>query len=125
MSFYINAWLDRADPFVSVCDRNNKQEIIRFEKQELSTLLNSGELCMSDFCSSDSHAQQVLVKDLLLMRCCFSIRAEVRGLGQQLSETASKVLRFPRSMREDMAENDPLWPLETKDDVSLQPQRQP
>lgn len=111
MSFYINAWLDRAKPFVSVCNRVSKKEIIRFEQQELNTLLHDGDLCLNDFCSSDSYEQQMLVKELLLLRCCYAIRSEVDILGQQIDQRTSNSRVFKRTDI-NSAENDPLWQTE-------------
>ncbi len=113
MSFYINAWLDRAKPFISICNRNSKEEVIRFEQQELNALLDDGDLCLDDLCSNDSHEQQMLVKELLLLRCCYAIRSEVGDLEQQPNKRNAADRELPNHAAINMAKNDPFWQTET------------
>jgi len=77
MTFYIDAWLDRPQPFVQVKNKNNQQIVASFEGNELSRALEYGDICLSDFSDPRVETQMELVKSLLLLRCCEDISKEI------------------------------------------------
>jgi hypothetical protein len=113
MTFYINAWLNRPNPFVSVCDRNNGEELIRFDTPELHKHMNNGDLCLNDFCLNDHHEQQLLVRELLLLRCCNVLSTDMAELSEQLKRRRPKVVPFPLRVSgcetQNGAQNDAQW----------------
>lgn len=86
MTFYINAWLDRADPFISLRNKLTGEEVTRFEKAELQECLDQGDFCLHELCSVNPLVQQELVKCLLLTRCSNDLRCQ---LNQCLEECLS------------------------------------
>ena len=80
MTFYINAWLDRVDPFVSLHNRQTGEVVVKFEKNELQECLEQGDLCLSELCSPCHKVQQELVKCLLLARCSHDVRQQLETI---------------------------------------------
>lgn len=115
MTFYINAWFNRINPFVSVCDRENGEELLRLEEPELQKYMANGDLHLSDFCTNHPSELQKLVKELLLLRCCHVLSTNLEDLSQQLKQRRPKVVSLlcqPNVAEE--ARNDPLWLTETE-----------
>lgn len=83
MSFYIDAWLDRPNPYVQVINKLNSEVIARFSKTELNQAVERGDFCLCDFYDSQPHNQQELVKHLLLIRCCENMTREIEASYQQ------------------------------------------
>lgn len=119
MMFYINAWLNRSNPFISICDRNNDEELMRFEQQELQKYITTGDLCLSDFCISSPHEQQMLVKELLLLRCCRVLRTDINELSCQLKKRRPKVLPFSAQSKQNSAQNDAQWAIGSRPQTHL------
>ncbi|MCV6590573.1 MAG: hypothetical protein OIF57_16335 [Marinobacterium sp.] len=67
MTYQIDAWLERQDPYIRVTDRNTGIQVINWSSTRLKGLLERGAICPEDFQSSDN--QQELVKDLFLLAC--------------------------------------------------------
>lgn len=80
MTFYINAWLDRADPFISLHHRQTGEVVARFEKYELQECLEQGDFCLNEFCNPCQRVQQELVKCLLLAQCSHKLRCQLEGV---------------------------------------------
>ena len=76
MSFSINAWIDQINPFISIQNIETGDEIARFEGEALDNHLEQGDIFMSDFYNPDSRQKQLLIMDLLLLRCCDVIHRE-------------------------------------------------
>lgn len=76
MLFSINAWIDRISPFISLQNVETREEIARFDGETLENHLEQGDICMGDFCNPTAREQQVLIMDLLLLRCCDVIKEE-------------------------------------------------
>lgn len=115
MTFYINAWLNRINPFVSVCDRKNGEELLRLEAPELKKHMANGDLCLSDFCTNHTPELQTLVKELLLLRCCHVLNTNLDDLSQQLKQRQPKVVSLPRHPDVTIeATNDPHWQVKTQ-----------
>ena len=83
MTFYVNAWLDRMNPFVSVHDKHTGELIIRFDKVELQECLEQGDFCLSDLCDTTQQGQQELIKTLLLSHCVQDLRSRLEQISLQ------------------------------------------
>lgn len=101
MTFYINAWLDRADPFISLHNRHTDEVVARFDRHELQACLDQGDFCLQELCDPCQRAQQELVKCLLLAQCARNARCQVEGL---FGECSDNCRRFSRSQQLQRAE---------------------
>jgi len=109
MTFYVNAWLDRREPYVQIKNKQTEAIVAHFSSQELSLAIERGDICLKDFCDASQEAQMELIKVLLLIRCCEDMcnaiqvaceRASVRAdemweAPVEASETTEKLLFFP------------------------------
>ncbi|EIJ33629.1 hypothetical protein [Thiothrix nivea] len=80
MTFYINAWLDRVDPFISLHNRHTGEMVARLEKDELQECLEQGDFCVHELCNPCPRVQQELVKCLLLARCSCDVRQQLETI---------------------------------------------
>ena len=69
MTFYVNAWLNRPEPFLSLHNKQTGERIAFFDKNSVQACLDQGDFCLQDLCSNEPHALQDLVKCLLLKHC--------------------------------------------------------
>ena len=83
MAFYIDAWLDRPNPYVQVVNKSNSQVVAKFSQSELNQAVERGDICLGEFYDSHPHTQQELVKHLLLIRCCENMSRELEESCQQ------------------------------------------
>jgi len=68
MTYQIDAWLERQDPYIRVTDKTTGVPVISWNSTRLRGLLERGAICPEDFqCAPDN--QQELVKDLFLLAC--------------------------------------------------------
>lgn len=68
MTYQIDAWLERQDPYIRVTDKHTGIQVINWNSTRLKGLLERGAICADDFCTPDTN-QQELVKDLFLLAC--------------------------------------------------------
>lgn len=98
MTFYIDAWLDRPEPYVQVKNKNNQKVVAKFAGDELARALEHGDICVSDFCDASAENQLDLVKSLLLLRCC-------EDIGNELQMIYSKILVLKKNRQTDVCVN--------------------
>ena len=108
MTIYVNAWLDRVDPFVSIHDKQTGELIVKFDKVELQECLEQGDFCLSELCDTTQRGQQELIKALLLTHCAHDLRSHLEqlytqchqqrcaGYPAQLVERGGTILPFRR-----------------------------
>lgn len=77
MTFYINAWLDRVDPFISLHNRHTGEVVARLDKDQLQECLEQGDFCLNELCNPCQRVQQELVKCLLLAQCSLQVRQQL------------------------------------------------
>lgn len=68
MTYQIDAWLERPDPYLKVTDKNTGIPVIDWNSERLHNLIERGAICADDFTSPEKN-QQELVKDLFLLSC--------------------------------------------------------
>lgn len=68
MTYQIDAWLERQDPYLRVTDKVTGVPVIDWNSQRLKSLLDRGAICTEDFYNTEKN-QQELVKDLFLISC--------------------------------------------------------
>ena len=109
MTFYVNAWLDRSDPFISLHNRDTGETVARFEKEALQECLDQGEFCLSELCDPSPRVQQELVKCLLLAQCYRDVHHQLESIYHNF---------FPRT------ESAPIIPFRAKQLAAQQRQRE-
>lgn len=80
MTYYLNSWLDRADPFISINDKSTGETLIRIEKNELDDYLDQGLFCIEELCESSAKGQQELIKAITLARCKRDLKCGLEAL---------------------------------------------
>ncbi|QQZ27865.1 MAG: hypothetical protein L3K52_09190 [Candidatus Thiothrix sulfatifontis] len=80
MTFYVNAWLDRVDPFISLHNRQTGEQVARFDKHELQQCLEQGDFCLNELCNPSQQVQHELVKCLLLVRCSHEVSQQLESI---------------------------------------------
>lgn len=73
MTFSINAWLDRADPFVELRNTKTGERMALFTGELLTRCLEQGDICLRELSQTDQSTQQELVRYLLLVQCSNSL----------------------------------------------------
>lgn len=66
MTYLIDAWFERENPYLKVIHKNTGNQIISWQGETLKKRLQAGEICVEDFENSPS---QELVKELFLLDC--------------------------------------------------------
>jgi hypothetical protein len=74
MTFYVDAWIDRPQPYVQVKNKESREVIADFSSDELKQAVERGDICLSDFFDSNIKVQLELIKSLLLLRCSVDMR---------------------------------------------------
>ncbi|TXH69208.1 MAG: hypothetical protein E6Q83_10675 [Thiothrix sp.] len=77
MSFSINAWLDRIDPFIELRNSKTGELMAQFAGEQLKRCLEQGDICVAELSRADPATQQELVRCLLLARCSQSLQAQL------------------------------------------------
>lgn len=80
MTFYINAWLDRSDPYVSIHNKETNEVVAHFEGDNLREIVAKDYFCLSDFCDPSVCRQQELVRCLLLAHSKLQLNHHLCGL---------------------------------------------
>lgn len=77
MSFLINAWLDRANPFIELRNTQTGEVMAQFAGEKLTRCLEQGDVCLHDLCKADTSTQQELVRCLLLAHCANCLQGQL------------------------------------------------
>lgn len=77
MSFSINAWLDRVNPFIELRNTHTGEVMAQFTGEKLARCLEQGDVCLHDLSSADSATQQELVRCLLLAHCANCLQGQL------------------------------------------------
>ena len=68
MTYQIDAWLERRDPYLRIVDRKSGVVVMEWRNQRLQGLLEQGDITRQEL-QSDATNQQDLVRDLFLYDC--------------------------------------------------------
>ena len=66
MSFLIDAWLERDNPYLKVVHKQTGKAVLNWQGEMLTKQLASGSISVSDFASEPSHD---LIKELFILDC--------------------------------------------------------
>ncbi|QEQ97428.1 hypothetical protein [Neptunomonas concharum] len=68
MTYMIDAWLERSDPYIRVIHKERKIPVLEWKGQQVNEMIASGALCPFDFSTSNINTQE-LVKELFILSC--------------------------------------------------------
>ncbi len=68
MTYQIDAWLERSDPYLRIIDRQSGVVVMEWRNQRLKVLLEQGDITRQEL-EDKSTNQQALVRDLFLYDC--------------------------------------------------------
>lgn len=68
MTYMIDAWLERPDPYIRVVHRERKIPVIQWQGERVKEMIATGILCPFDF-SDERVNQQELIKELFVLSC--------------------------------------------------------
>lgn len=88
MTLYINSWIDRADPCVTIHHRDDGKPLLHLEKHEINDYIEQGLFCLQDLYDTSSECQQELIKTITLARCKRELRCELEILFADCKENA-------------------------------------
>lgn len=80
MTFSINAWLDRTDPFIELRNTKTGELMALFSGEQLTRCLEQGDVCLRELCQADQSTQQELVRCLLLAHCSNCLQQQVESV---------------------------------------------
>lgn len=66
MSFLIDAWLERDNPYLKVVHKQTGKAVLNWQGEMLNKQLASGSICVSDLASEPSPD---LIKELFILDC--------------------------------------------------------
>lgn len=76
MTYFINAWLERPQPYLQVIHRESGRICVDFPAPVLEELCRNGDICPGDLNTSNRTATQEVVRQLFHLPLCWV--AEVR-----------------------------------------------
>ena len=79
MSFSINAWLDRVNPFIELRNTHTGEVMAQFAGERLERCLEQGDVCLQELSKADSATQHELVRCLLLVHCSDCLQGQLES----------------------------------------------
>lgn len=64
MTYMINAWLERPQPYLQVIHRESGRICVDFPAFMLEELCRNGDICPADFCSTSARATKEIIRHL-------------------------------------------------------------
>jgi hypothetical protein len=68
MTYQINAWLERPDPYIEVTHKVRKIPVIQWNAEQIKEMISLGSLCPADFSDLRINEQE-LIKELFILSC--------------------------------------------------------
>lgn len=69
MSYLINAWLERRDPYIEIIDKSRDEVFLRLQGPVLRMMIDDGILECAMLAAANPEQQKQLIRDLLLYSC--------------------------------------------------------
>ncbi len=85
MTYFINAWLERPQPYLQIIHRDTGRVCVDFPAAVLEELCRNGDLCPSDLCTNTASATKEVVRHLFHMATLNGCRIARRGAGHKQS----------------------------------------
>lgn len=90
MTYFINAWLERPQPYLHVIHRETGRICVNFPAPVLEELCRNGDLCPDDLCTSTAAATKEVVRHLFHIAAIHGCRvARSSAAHQHLNQPAS------------------------------------
>lgn len=67
MTYFINAWLERPQPYLQVIHRDSGRICVDFPAPVLEELCRNGDICPNDLCTSSASATKEVIRHLFHM----------------------------------------------------------
>ncbi len=61
MNIMVDAWLDRVDARLRIIDRSSGKEILRWDRQQLDSAFEDGNICYTDLEQGQPSAEELLI----------------------------------------------------------------
>jgi len=84
MNIYVNAWLDCRNPYISIHNKHDGDLMAFFNSSKVNQLIESGEVSVADFESSDENTKTELISTLLTVNFSDSIKDEIKKRSQSI-----------------------------------------
>jgi hypothetical protein len=68
MTYTIDAWLERPDPYIRVIHKDRQISVIEWRGKQVKELIETGALCPCDFSAPEKNTRE-LVKELFILSC--------------------------------------------------------
>lgn len=92
MNVYMNAWLDCSRPFISIHNRFDDDVLLHLNTDRVNQLIDSGDICVEDFQTTDTEQQMKLITNLLAHKSSEKIKHQLKGLQGGVKRRASKTV---------------------------------
>jgi len=60
MNIILDAWLERVDAYVRILDRSSGNELLRWNKQQLNSAIENGNICCADLKQREISDEELL-----------------------------------------------------------------
>ena len=84
MNIYVNAWLDCRNPYIAIHNKHDGDLMAYFNSNKVHQLIESGEVTVEDFESSDENTRTELISTLLTVKFADSIKDELKKRGSSI-----------------------------------------
>lgn len=84
MNIYVNAWLDCRNPYIAIHNKHDGDLMAFFNSSKVNQLIESGEVSVADFESSDEETRTELISTLLTVKFADSIKDEIKKRSQSI-----------------------------------------
>lgn len=68
MSYMIDAWLERPDPYIRVVHKERRISVLQWRGRQVREMIDNGMICVLDFAEQNTNEQE-LVKELFVLSC--------------------------------------------------------
>lgn len=77
--YIINAWLDCSSPHITLNDRETGELLVHYNKTDVISLFQEGEIALDELQSNDDVAHEELIISLLLFKSTHTIEQQLKS----------------------------------------------
>lgn len=94
-SVYINAWLNRYTPFISIHEKESGKILAHFDSSIVNSFIDNGEISIEDLQSTDKKIQGEVIADLFVLYSKKTVKIQTRSIGSIMQKSSSKIRNTP------------------------------